>query len=156
MHKLKLTETECSKIQGAQTIIETLGYFPAMENTVLEDIDITFTHHPGIRYQVSFLFDLSCCGRKSIKGGKNKIRITFYGVRDVFLNTCSSFDCSSCGELKFTNRIGEDIRKVEQDDSPSTTPIISRPFTGFVIGSGRACFLEFFDEECTVDAYFEE
>ena len=40
MHKFCLTEPECDRIQGAQKIIETLGYFPSMENTIIEEIYI--------------------------------------------------------------------------------------------------------------------
>lgn len=151
MHKFCLTEPECERIQGAQKIIETLGYFPSMENTILEEINIRNTHHPGTSYEVSLLFDLSCGGVKTVPGGKPKIRITFYGVRDVFMNA-DSLHWENCPEIKFVNTF--DRFSVSQDDCPSTTPIISRPFRGFAIGCGRIFFLEFFDEEITVDAFF--
>ena len=154
MHKYALTSTECEKIQGAQTIVETLGFFPAMEDAILEDVDIQFTHRLGCRYQVSMLFDLSQGGKRPVKEGKKKIRITFYGVREVFLRT-DSIDFGSCCEIKFVG-CRESIHDVKRDDLPGCTPVVSRPFTGFVMGTGRDFYLEFFDEECTVDAHFED
>ena len=151
MHKYSLTEPECDRIQGSQQIIETLGHFPSMENTILEEIKIKSTHHPGIRYEVSLVFDLSCGGKHRIPGGKPRIQMTFYGVRDVYLNTYPCFWWESCPEIKFTNI--QDRTQVQQDDLPSTTPIIPRPFRGFAIGTGRDFFLEFNDEEITVDAF---
>ena len=151
MHKFQLTESECERIQGAQKIIETLGYFPAMEGTILEEINITNTHHLGTRYEVSLLFDLSCGGNRIVPGGKPRIRITFYGVRDVYMSTDHLY-WQHCPEIKFVNTV--DRFSVGRDDIPSTTPIISRPFRGFAIGLGRDFFLEFFDEEITVDAFF--
>ena len=47
----------------------------------------------------------------------------------------------------------QDRTQVCRDDLPSTTPIVPRPFRGFAIGTGRDFFLEFFDEEVTVDAF---
>ena len=154
MHKFCLTKPECDKIQGSQKVIETLGYFPSMENTILEDIDIQYTHRVHQRYQITLLFDLTCGGKKSVKGNKNKIRITFYGVREIHLHTYSMASWDSCPEIKFTNL--DNPSEVRQDHLPSDTPIIPRPFTGFVIGTGRDFYLEFDDSECTVDAYFED
>jgi len=153
MRKLCLTKTECERIQGWEMIVDTIGYFPAMENTVLEDVEIKNTHRLGQRYQVSLLFDLSCGGKRSVKGGKNKIRMTFYGVREVHMHSYL-MDWRFCKEIKFVNTT--DIINVKRDDLPSTTPVLSRPFRGFVIGDGRDFYLEFDDECCTVDAYFEE
>ena len=155
VHKFCLTEPECAKIQGSQAIIETLGYFPAMENTILEDIDIQYTHRIGQRYQVSLLFDLTQGGKYSVKGDKKRIRITFYGVRDVHMHAFS-MNWDSCAEIKFVNCMWEDISEVRQDHLPSDAPVIPQPFTGFVIGRGRDFYLEFDDTECTVDAYFED
>jgi len=65
-----------------------------------------------------------------------------------------SMHWDSCAEIKFTNC--EEVASVRQDHHPSDTPVIPRPFTGFVIGTGRDFYLEFDDSECTVDAYFED
>ena len=153
MHKYCLTEPECERIQGSQKIIETLGYFPSMERSILEEINIKNTQRPGIRYEVGLIFDLSRGGQETVPGGKPRIQITFYGVRDIYMDT-TTVDWRYCPETKFTNTFDRD--KVFQDDNPSTTPIIPRPFRGFAIGRGHHFFLEFFDEEITVDAFLIE
>lgn len=153
MHKFCLTEPECDRIQGAQKIIETLVFFPSMENTIIEEIYIKNTYRLGLRYEVSLLFDLSCGGKREVKGGKSKIRMTFYGIRDVHIDT-DAFIWPYCSGIKFSNRF--DLENVQQDNVPSTTPIIPPPFTGFIIGRGKDFYLEFYDEEYTVDAFFED
>ena len=150
MHKFCLTEPECERIQGAQKIIETLGYFPSMENTILEEVNIKNTHRLAERYEVCLVFFFFFCGKHTVPGGKPKLQLTFYGVREVYMNT-DGLDWRFSPEIKFTNSI--DRTKVYRDDLPSTTPIIPRPFTGFAIGRGQDFFLEFFDEEITVDAF---
>ena len=150
MHKFCLTEPECDRIQGAQKIIETFGYFPAMEGAILEEVNIINTNRLAKRYEVCLVFDLSCEGKHTVPGGKPRIQLTFYGVREVYMNTCG-LDWRFSPEIKFTNSI--ERAKVHQDDHPSTTPVIPRPFRGFAIGRGQDFFLEFFDEEITVDAF---
>ena len=66
MHKFCLTEPECDRIQGAQKIIETFGYFPAMEGAILEEVNIKNTNRLAKRYEVCLVFDLSCEGKHTV------------------------------------------------------------------------------------------
>ena len=164
MHKVFLTEEECSIIQGAQEIVEVFGGFPSMENGELLSIEIK-AHKQTRRYDVALLFDLSgwfeACSFHA-KGGKGffpypdiqnppftKIKLLFEKVEGINVNDIAM---SICGEIKFTNK--PDYRTIVQDEHPSTTPRIPRPFCGFGIRYGSQMFISFFEEEVIISASF--
>lgn len=166
MHKVYLTEEECSIIQGAQDIIDVLGGFPSMEDGELVSIGITANKNNPARYDVSLLFDISgwirVCGFNSrmenavyqypniVNPKYTRIRLSFEQAENIVIN---GINMDRCGEIKFTDTW--DRRAVRQDDHPSTTPRIKRPFLGFGIRYGEDFFISFFEGEVTIWAKFE-
>lgn len=154
MHKLFLTENECSIIHGAQSIIDVIGGFPSMEDGELEYV-ITRKYPDRNRGWVKLIFNIS--GWKEV--GKNycrpgvikefsqdRIVLTFQNVRDVKIN--DPFD--TVGEIKFGNVVTR--RHMRQDDFPWNTPIVERPFCTFYARCGNHIVIDFDESECFISA----
>lgn len=158
MHKLFLTENECSIIHGAQSIIDVIGGFPSMEDGELEYI-VTRKYPDRNRGWVKMIFNIS--GWKEV--GKNycrpgvikefsqdRIELVFHNVRDVTIY--DPFE--DIGEIKFSNTSSR--RHMQQDEFPWNTPIVERPFCTFYARCGEHIIIDFDESECFIHAAFWE
>ena len=155
MHKIYMTSPELSFFQGAEPIVEELGGFPSMENGKLLSISIQDSGMSYKRYNVSLVFNIEKWAIDSSrymdipKPTHKYIQIHFLNIRDVYV---SSPTLNDCGEFKFGNTT--DRKKMYQDDLPSNTIVIQRPFYSFYMRSGHEFVLEFEDDECIATASF--
>lgn len=156
MHKLFLTDNECSIIHGAQAIIDVIGGFPSMEDGVLEYI-VTKKHPHKNRGMVKMIFNISnwkevgknYCPPGVIKDfSQDRIELIFLNVRDVKIY--DPFE--NIGEIKFGN--AKTRGHMQQDELPWTTPIVERPFCCFYARAGEHILIEFEESECMISAAF--
>lgn len=153
MHKIYLTRPEASIIHGAERIVAEFGGFPSMENAKLCRINIKDSELPYGRYDISLLFDIWHWGEVSSLymdipiPAHRFIELSFQRARDISVNSPYMMEC---GEFKFGNTT--DRKKMYQDDMPSNTIIVERPFCSFYMQAGRDFVIEFEEDECLISA----
>ena len=149
MHKLYLTDSEVSIIEGAEPIIAEFGGFPSMENGTLCSVDVkTDRKH----FDVTLLFDIKRWHEVSSSYFDNLpsfshryIELLFHHADDVTLARAS---LGIYGEIKFENT--HNTNNWRMPSLPYRPLIVDRPFCAFHIR--RDLRIYFNEEACRISA----